>query len=213
MTTTDDLILSLSQDALPVRRLPPPSRRALGWFTLAVPVVAAIALAMGLRADLGLRMAEPAFVLQLIACGLTAICAAIAGLALTIPGTPKYWALLPVPPMLVWLGGFGRQCILEWLAPQSGELLSGPHLHCLPDIAVITAIPTAVLLLMLRRGACFEPRLPVLLGGLAAAALAHGGLSLAHPEDSGLLVLIFQFTAVGLLALVVGARPMGGKNK
>ena len=211
-TTTDDLIHSLSQDARPVQRLAPPARRAFGWFALAVPVVAAIALAMGLRVDLGLRMAEPAFVLQLIACGLTAFCAAIAGLALTVPGTPKVWALLPVPPMLVWLGGFGRQCVLEWLAPESGELLSGPHLHCLPDIAVITAIPTAVLLLMLRRGACFEPRLPVMLGGLAAAALAHGGLSLAHPEDSGLLVLIFQFLAVGLLALVVGARPMDVKH-
>lgn len=206
---TDDLILSLSQDAQPVRRLAPPTRRALGWFALAVPTVAAIALAMGLRADLGLRMAEPAFVIQLIACGVTAFCAAIAGLALTIPGTSKLWALLPVPPLLVWLGGFGRQCVLEWLAPQSGELLNGPHLHCLPDIAVITALPTAVLLLMLRRGACFEPRLPVMLGGLAAAALAHGGLSLAHPEDSGLLVLIFQFIAVGLLVLVAGAKPMG----
>lgn len=209
MMKTDDLILSLSQDARPVRRLPPPGRRALGWFALAVPAVAAIALAMGLRADLELRMAEPAFVIRLIACSLTAFCAAIAGLALSIPGTPKFWALLPVPPMLVWLGGFGRQCVLEWLAPQSGELLNGPHLHCLPDIAVITAIPTGVLLLMLRRGACFEPRLPVMLGGLAAAALAHGGLSLAHPEDSGLLVLIFQFIAVGLLALVIGARPRG----
>ena len=209
MMRTDDLILSLSQDARPVRRLAPPSRRALGWFSLAVPAVAAIALVMGLRADLDLRMAEPAFVIQLIACGLTALCAAIAGLALTIPGTPRPWALLPVPPMLVWLGGFGRQCVLEWLAPQSGELLNGPHLHCLPDIAVITALPTAVLLLMLRRGACFEPRLPVMLGGLAAAALAHGGLSLAHPEDSGLLVLIFQFIAVGLLSLAAGTRPMG----
>jgi len=203
---TDDLILSLSEDARPVRRLAPPSRRALGWFSLAVLVVATIALFMGLRADLGLRMAEPAFVIQLIACGLTAFCAAIAGLALTIPGTPKRWALLPVPPLLVWLGGFGRQCVLEWLSPESGELLSGPHLHCLPDIAVITAIPTVVLMLMLRRGACFEPRLPVMLGGLAAAALAHGGLSLAHPEDSGLLVLIVQFIAVGLLAQLVASR-------
>lgn len=67
MMRTDDLILSLSQDARPVRRLPSPTRRALGWFALAVPVVTAIALAMGLRADLGLRMAEPAFVIQLIA--------------------------------------------------------------------------------------------------------------------------------------------------
>jgi hypothetical protein len=206
MMKTDDLILSLSRDARPVRRLPPPTRRALGWFALAVPVVAAITLFMGLRADLGLRMAEPAFVIQLIACGLTAFCAAVAGLALTIPGTSKFWALLPVPPMLVWLGGFGRQCVLEWLAPEAGELLNGPHLHCLPDIAVITAIPTAVMLLMLRRGACLEPRLSVMLGGLAAAALAHGGLSLAHPEDSGLLVLIFQFIAVGTLAQVVGSR-------
>jgi hypothetical protein len=205
MMRTDDLIHSLARDARPVRRLAPPARRALGWFALALPVVAAIALAMGLRADLGLRMAEPAFLIQLIACGLTAFCAAVAGLALTIPGASRLWALLPVPPMLVWLGGFGRQCVLEWLDPQAGELLSGPHLHCLPDIAVITAIPTAVLLLMLRRGAWFRPRLPVVLGGLAAAALAHGGLSLAHPEDAGLLVLMVQFAAVGLLAAASSA--------
>lgn len=198
---TDDLILSLSRDARPVRRLAPPSRRALRWFAVAVPAVAVIAVFMGLRGDLGLRMAEPAFVIQLIACAVTALCAAIAGLTLTIPGTSRRWALLPVPPMLVWLGGFGRQCVLEWLSPDSGTLWSGPHLHCLPDIAVITAIPTVAVLLMLRRGAHFRPRLPVMLGGLAAAALAHGGLSLAHPEDAGLLTLIFQFTAVGLLAL------------
>ncbi len=212
MMKTEDLILTLSENARPVRRLPPPTRRAFGWFGVAVPVVATIALIMGLRADLGLRMAEPAFVIELLACALTAFCAAVAGLALSIPGTPRLWALLPIPPMLVWLAGFGRQCILEWLAPESGELLSGPHLHCLPDIAFITAIPTAVLLVMLRRGACFEPRLPVMLGGLAAAALAHGGLSLAHPEDAGLLVLIFQFIAIGILALVVGTRPSAANH-
>jgi len=213
MMKTEDLILTLCESAQPVRRLPPPTRRAFGWFGVAIPVVATIALIMGLRPDLGLRMAEPAFVIELGACALTAFCAAIAGLALSIPGTPKLWALLPVPPMLVWLAGFGRQCILEWLAPESGELLSGPHLHCLPDIALITAIPTIVLLLMLRRSACFEPRLPVLLGGLAAAALAHGGLSLAHPEDAGLLVLIFQFVAVGILTFALGMRPIAARDE
>ena len=210
MMNTQDLIRSLSESAQPVRRLPPPGRRALGWAGLAVPAVAIIALVMGLRPDLALRLSEPAFVIELAACAATAICAATAGLALSIPGTPRAWALLPLPPMLVWLGGFGRQCVLEWLAPQPGELLDGPHLHCLPDIAVITAIPTAVLLLMLRRGTWFRPRLPVMLGGLAAAALAHGGLSLAHPEDAGLLVLIVQFLAVGILALTFGRTP--GRN-
>lgn len=205
MMNTEDLIRSLAEDAHPVRRLPSPGRRALSWITIAVPTVAAIALLMGLRSDLATRMAEPAFAIQLLACLATAFFAAIAGLALSIPGTSRLWALAPVPPMLVWLGGFGRQCVLEWLSPEPGDLLAGPHLLCLPDIAVITAIPTVVLMVMIYRGAWFNRRLPVLLGGVAAAALAHGGLSLAHPQDAGLLVLIVQFIAIGLLSLTAGS--------
>lgn len=209
MMNTEDLIRSLSEDARPVRRLPPPTRRAVSWFAIAVPSVAAIAALMGLREDLAARMAEPVFVVEILACFATAFAAAIAALALSIPGSPRLWALLPVPPMLLWLAGFGRQCVLEWLAPGSGELLAGPHLHCLPDIAMITAIPTVVLVVMIRRSAWFNRRLPVLLGGLAAAALAHGGLSLAHPQDAGLLVLIVQFAAVGLLSLAAGSARTG----
>ena len=207
MTDTDDLIRSLAKDMTPVRRLSPPGWRALGWSAMSVPVVAVIAVKMGLRPDLAVRMVEPGFLVALIACLVTALCGAIAAMMLGVPGRSQAWALLPLPPLLVWLGSFGHQCVLEWLGLYDGELLTGPHLHCLPDITVMTAVPTVVMLMMVRAGARFERRLALLLGGLAAAALANAGLSLAHPQDAGLLVLMVQFTAVGLLSRLPGRRP------
>lgn len=201
MTNTDDLIRSLAEDVRPVRRLSPPLWRALGWGGLAVPAVITVAAVMGFRPDLAARMAESGFVLGLVACLATAGSAAVAALALGVPGRSKAWALLPVPSLLIWLGHFGRQCVLEGLGLYDGDLLTGPHLHCLPDIAVMTGVPTVVMLGMVQSGARFERRLAVLLGGLAAAALANAGLSLAHPQDAGLLVLLIQFAAVGLISM------------
>lgn len=204
MASTEDLIHSLTEDIRPVRRLSPPVWRAFGWSAVSVPVVAAIAGFMGLRQDMAARMAESGFVVVLVAGLVTALCAAIAAMMLGVPGRSRAWVLLPLPPLLVWLGGFGRQCVLEWLGRYDGALLTGPHLHCLPDITVMTAIPTIVMLAMVRRGAWFQHRQALLLGGLAAAALANAGLSLAHPQDAGLLVLLVQFAAVGLLSMKLG---------
>ncbi|MBI3443884.1 MAG: DUF1109 family protein, partial [Magnetospirillum sp.] len=161
-----------------------------------------------LRQDLALRLEEPAFVVQLAACVATAFTAALAGLILGVPGRSRNWAMLPLPPLLLWLASFGRQCLLEWRGEAEGELLIGPHFHCLPDITVMMALPTLAIMVMVRRGAGFERRLETLLGGLAAAALANAALSLAHPQDAGLLVLLVQMVVVVALSLWAGRdRP------
>lgn len=203
---TDDLIRSLSERPAPVKRLLPPVVRALQWAVLALAAVAAVVLKMGLRPDLAARLDEPAFLVQLAACAVTAFTAALAGLMLGIPGRPRAWALLPLPSFAVWLASFGRQCLLEWRGETEGELLIGPHFHCLPDIAVMMALPTLVIMAMVRRGAGFERRLETLLGGLAAAALANAALGLAHPRDAGLLVLLVQMMVVAALSWWMGRK-------
>ncbi|CAA7624745.1 NrsF family protein [Magnetospirillum sp. SS-4] len=207
MTGTDDLIRRLAERAVPVRRLRPPLMRAALWLAVVVPALLGVALVMGPRVDLAGHLAEPSALLTLGAGLVTAFCAAAAALALGIPGLSPGWALLPLPPMLVWLAGFGRQCVLEWLGLVEGSRLGLPHPECLPDIVVMTAVPTVVMVMMVRRGAWLRPRLALAMGGLAVAALTNSALGLIHPDDAGLLVLLVQFAVLASLAAVLGRTP------
>jgi hypothetical protein len=57
---------------------------------------------------------------------------------------------------------------------------------------------------MLRRGAPLTPKITTALGGLAAAGLGNFGLRLFHPQDSSLMVLVWQMGSVLLLTLLCG---------
>ncbi len=204
MTSTQELIHSLSSNVKPVRRLASPAKRALGWVALSVPAVVGVGMFMEAEPIVSARLAQMSVLVTLGACIATSLCAVFAAMMLGVPGRSRAWIWLPVPPLLIWLGSFGRQCVLEWLGLVDGELLAGPHLHCLPDIAMMTAIPTLAVVILARGGAWFEQRLVLALGGLAAAALANAALSLVHPQDAGLLVLIVQLLAVVGLSLILG---------
>lgn len=206
---TEELIQSLAAQAAPVRPLRSPSIRLLLWFALAVPAVAIVVLNMGVRGDLIVRLAEPIFLMRLFASLATAAFAALAGLILGIPGRSRVWAAAPLLPLALWLGSLGQQCLLELRGEAEAELLVTPHLHCLPDIAVMMALPTVAMVLMILRGAGFRRRLELALGGLAAAALSNTALSLAHPVDAGVLVLLLQMVVVAALALGVGQGERG----
>ncbi len=206
---TEDLIQSLAAQAVPVRPLRSPSLRLLLWFALSVPAVAIVVLYMGVRGDLIVRLADPMFLMRLFASLATAAFAALAGLILGIPGRSRAWAVAPLLPLALWLGSLGQQCLLELRGEAKAELLVAPHLHCLPDIAVMMALPTVAMVLMILRGAGFRRRLELALGGLAAAALSNTALSLAHPVDAGVLVLVLQMVVVAVLALGVGQGERG----
>jgi hypothetical protein len=56
------------------------------------------------------------------------------------------------------------------------------------------------MVIMLRRGAPLMPCATVALGGLAAAGLGNFGLRLFHPQDTSLMVLVWQVGSVFILA-------------
>lgn len=60
---------------------------------------------------------------------------------------------------------------------------------------------------MLRRGAPFHSRLTIILGTLAAGALANFGLRLLHASDAAtLMVLVWQFGSVALFTALAGLQ-------
>ncbi|MBX3516709.1 MAG: DUF1109 domain-containing protein [Rhodospirillales bacterium] len=209
MVDTDTVIESLARSVHPVRRLPSPGRRVVRWLAMGLPVIGLFGIIMGARPDLGTKLSEPAFVVPFVAAFATAVLAAHAAFASSVPGTPRWWLWLPAPPFALWVGSLGRQCWQDWLRLGADGIVFELDFACLPTIAIVGAVPAIAMVMMVRRGAPLMPRLTAFFGALAAAALAYVGLRLVHLEDAALMVLVWQFGAVALLATVSGAFGRG----
>lgn len=202
---TQDLIRHLAARAARVRPLPRPWVRAALWLAVSVPYAALIVLMMSPRDDLSVQLANPKFLVEQAAALATAVLAAVAAFAMTVPGHSRAVWLLPLAPLAIWLGSLGRGCLQEWLRKGVEALTLSPDWACFPKIALIGSVPAIAIVAMLRRGAPLRPSATIALAGLAAAALGNVGLRLFHPQDASLMVLVWQVGSVAVLSAVSGA--------
>lgn len=86
----------------------------------------------------------------------------------------------------------------------SNGLSLQPDWFCFPAIVLVGAIPAVAMVVMLRRGAPLMPCRTVTLGRLAAAGLGNFGLRFFHPQDASLMVPVWQFGRVVILAALAG---------
>ena len=203
------LICDLATDLAPVRRLRPPSVRALAW--LAVVVATAIVLAM--IADLsalGHRLiAAPDMWLAVTGSALTAILAAIAAFQLSLPDARRTWALLPLPAALLWIVASGVGCLRTWFVPGTHAADLSEARDCLIFIVGLSVPLSALLIIMLRCACPLQPGLTALIAGLASAAAAATLLNFFHPFDAAATDLAVHVFAV---AIVIGAnRAFSGR--
>lgn len=202
---TDDLIRHLAANTAPVRRLPPPWIQAAQWLLIALFSVAVVVFLASPRSDLAVKLGEARFLIEQTAAFATAVTAAVAAFCMAMPGHGKRWlALLPVLPLVFWIGSLGVGCLQAWLSLGRPALQIEPDWVCLPAIAMVGAVPAVTMMAMLRRGAPLAPRATVLLGALAATAIGDFGLRFFHTQDAGLTVLIWQFGSVALLSALAG---------
>jgi hypothetical protein len=205
----DRLIQGLTADLAPVRRLPSPMVRALGWLAAVVAVAVALACFADLDAVWQRITAAPDLWLAVIGSTLTAIFAAIAAFELSLPDAPRGWALLPVPAALLWIGSSGFGCLRVWIVPQTHVAAAGEAGHCLIFIVALSVPLSLLLLAMLRRAFPLYPGLTATIGGLAVAAAAATLLNFFHPYDAAATDLAVHAAAV---AFVIGAnRVLGGR--
>jgi hypothetical protein len=207
---SEELINRLSGELRPVRRLPPPGLQAMLWLALAVLVIGLAVARYGLRHDLASRMAMPQEVGQFLASVAVGIAAALAAAMLARPDRPAAWALLPVPPLALWLGSLGWGCLADpgRLGPAAWAM--GSSWGCVKFILLMGAPLMAAMLLLLRHAGPVRPLPVLLLGGLASAALCSAGLSLFHHLDAMLMVLVWHGGAVAVLVVLGWAlgRPL-----
>jgi hypothetical protein len=209
---TDDLIAGLASNVKPVRRLRPPSIRAASWLLLAAIVLFLLCISQGLRSDLAQRLDDPSFALVIGASLSTGILAAFAAFALSLPDRSRLWLFLPVPTLCLWLSNIGYQCLTKWVSIGAQGVTLGETARCFATI-VLTGLPLSLaMLVMLRHSALLQPRIVTMMGGLSIAAITATALSLIHPIDATVMILIMNVGVGSMLVLLGGvfARTMFG---
>jgi hypothetical protein len=199
---TDLLIQTLAAGLPPVTPLPSPTARLGRWLVLSAPVLAGVVLLFGLRADITERLAEPGFVIGILAALATGLTAAWAALSSTVPGIPAIRQWLPALPAAAWLSVIGEGCWREWLHLGGASLDGLATPQCFPEIIAVGTVPAILLVWLARKGASLHPQRTAALSALAAAALGSAVLELFHRQEAAMIALVWHFGAVALMSLV-----------
>ncbi len=201
---TNALIQQLAERPAPVRLLAPPWKRSAIWLAISLPYVAAIVLFSPADIELRQAMTNSQFVIEQIAALATAVAAAIAAFWSVVPGYNRKVLLLPLAPLAVWLATLGEGCVSDWLRLGGAGLALRIDWDCLPAASIIGIVPAIAIVVMLRRGAPLVPHTSLALAAVAVAGLGNFAMRLHHEGDVSIMVLVWHFGSVAVLALIAG---------
>jgi hypothetical protein len=200
--TTPDFIDTLVEQAGPVQRLRPPLVRAGLWTALAVCVLVLIAIGHGLRSDITAQLQQPVFILGMAAALATSLSAALASFEISLPDRSRWWMLLPVPALAIWVATLGYGCLTDWVNIGPDGLQMGEAVRCFATL-LLTSVPLSIaMLIMLRYAARLRPTEVSLMGGLAVAAMTAFALSLVHDLDASVMILVWNLGIAALIAVL-----------
>jgi hypothetical protein len=209
VTATRELIDTLVECATPVRRLRPPLVRAMLWLAFAGLVIALIVMGHGLRPDLTLHLRQPAFAVTTAAALAAGILSAIAAFVVSLPDRSRWWFLLPMPALSVWVSTIGYGCLTDWVSLGPEGVRFGEELRCF-SILVLTSVPlTIALAVMLRYAAMLRAGAVATIGGLAIAAITASALPLFHNHDATAMILTWN---LGTALLITGITSVFGRR-
>lgn len=203
------LIDTLGAELTPVRRLPPPWLRTLGWLLAVAAIALVLLMHYGAAPMLHRWAGAPDLAWAAAGAVLTTICAAWAAFVLGVPGRSRAWAWLPLPGALLWIGASGLGCLRTWLAPGTSIASIHQSADCLMFI-ISFSIPLSALMIWLLRRACpLRPVLAAVMVGLASAAASASLLEICHAYDAAATDLLTHALAVGIV--IAANAAMGGR--
>jgi hypothetical protein len=203
---TEQIVQQLATQLRPVRPLHRPYFRTVVWLAISVTYVAAAILLVSLvRAPASRGIGTSLSGVEIAATLATGAAAAAAAFMTVVPGRSRWWALLPVLPLFLWLGTLAPACMDEFNVSGFGAFFA-PHSHwCIPFMVLFGIGPALAITVMLRRGAPLTPHLTAALGGLAAAGIGNAGVRFIHPEDVSVMLLVWHVGGVMALCAVSGS--------
>lgn len=194
---TEDLIMALAADTTPAPR----PEQGLPWAAGALALTAAaLFLSLGLRENLGAALAPFTLPKTLLPLALGALALALA-LRLARPAAapgrlPTLLRAIPATAALIAALRLATSDPQGWAMQAVGKTI----LPCLVTIPLLAALPLAVLLWALRRGATLSPGRTGLAAGLAAGGFAAALYSLHCTEDSPLFWALWYSAAIAIPA-------------
>jgi len=173
--SSDELILALARGLQPVTPLGTPSARLWRWLSAATGVLVVTVVAVGLRRDVGMALAEWRLPADTAMLGLTAVLAAAAALRLSVPGEHARLQAVAMLMALTWVAtvwwGVGFTSQGPQGLPGILAMLAGSGWHCAAQQVLVAALSGGALVALVLRGATAE-RWPVaLLTSVSAASV------------------------------------------
>ena len=168
-------------------------------------LVGVLAVNHGLRLDLVRRLGEADFWIGIGATSATGVLAAIAAFLVSLPDRSRWWLLLPLPAALVWVSNIAYQSLTDWVAIGPGGISLGETADCFATLVLIGLPLSLASFVMLRHAVHFNLTSVTMMASMAVSGIAAAGMSLLHPLDASILILIFNlgsgvvFVAAGLL--------------
>ena len=211
----DRLIQGLSSDLRPVHPLPPASKRAVIWLGFVVVAALVLSLIADLSVFMQRLMMSPDMWLAMLGSALTAVLAAFAAFKLSLPDSPRSWAVLPLPAVLLWVFASGLGCLRDYVLPGTHVAPMGETMECLAIIVALSVPFSLLMFAMLREAFPLLPGLTASVAGLAVAAASATLLNLFHPFDAAVVDLLVHAIAVALVIVVsrlIGRRIFASTN-
>ncbi len=202
---TEDLIADLAGRVTPVRPLPRPGVRALGWLAVACACGLLGLTFFGPRADVLNRLTELDYLWLATLALMTSIVAVMTSLVLAIPGAERgpVLRMLAVALLSLWT----VTLMLAVLGKGQGlPVFSDPHWPvCFMRVLIIAAVPACLLFVMVRRGVALRQGWTSALTAAAAAGMGALVVQLACPLDDPGHGFLGHFVPVMLMIAVAVA--------
>jgi hypothetical protein len=133
----------------------------------------------------------------------------MAAFMISLPDRSRWWLLLPLPALAMWVTTIGYGCFADWVSPGPAGIRFGDEARCFA-LLVLTSVPLAIALAaMLRYAALLRGGAVAMMGGLAVAAITASALSLFHTHDATVLILVWN---LGTVVLITGLGTLFGRG-
>ena len=204
---TEDLIADLAGRVTPVRPLPTPGVRAIGWLALAGACGVASVAIVGARPDVMLRLAQPDYLWTAALALVASIFAGLFALVLAVPGAERspLLRLSTLAVLAVWM------VTMVWAVVEAGLGLpfsTDPHWPvCFARGVAFSVVPVLALVVMIRRGMALSPGWTAAIAAIAAASMSALAVQIVCPlDDAGHAFLGHFIPVTAMAALGIAAR-------
>ncbi|NTJ63153.1 DUF1109 domain-containing protein [Agrobacterium rhizogenes] len=206
---TTSFIKTLTNAAQPVRAIRSPFVRTTYWLLIAAAVLILLLAEHGLRSDIVNQLRNPLFLVGTAASFLTSVLAAHSCLIASLPDRSRFYLLLPLPPLAVWMATVGYGCLTNWVSYDAGGLRMGTAVQCFATVLLVSLPLSISMFVMLRHTVRLRPSFVTLVAGLAVAGMTSTAMALLYRLDATIMNLIWN---LGTAALIVIFKAIFGRR-